>query len=97
MLFLSFFLESPYVDTRPTTHQKQFIFDHLIPCSVGFDTCMTLDMRVHTGVWGGGGPRGQNLEHLRIFCLLLFFSCMKLFVFEQQLLFRVDSLCDFQH
>ena len=41
----------------------------------------------------GGGARGQNLEHLRF--LLMFFSCRKLFVFEQQLLFRVDSLCDF--
>ena len=37
----------------------------------------------------GGGTRGQNLEHLRFF-----FSCRKLFVFEQQLLFRVYSLCD---
>ena len=37
----------------------------------------------------GDGVRGQNIEHLR------FFSCIKLFVFEQQLLFRVDSLCDF--
>ena len=45
----------------------------------------------------GGGARGQNLEHLRIFFfLLLFFSCMELFVFEQQVLFRGDSLCDFQ-
>ena len=24
------------------------------------------------------------------------FNCMELFVFEQQVLFRVDSLCDFQ-
>ena len=40
----------------------------------------------------GGGARGQNLEHLRFF--FDFFSCRKLFVFEQQLLFRVDSLCD---
>ena len=42
----------------------------------------------------GGGARGQNLEHLRFFFLLLFFSCMELFVFEQQVLFRIDSLCD---
>ena len=41
----------------------------------------------------GGVARGQNLEHLRFF-LFLFFSCRKLFVFEQQLLFRVASLCD---
>ena len=41
----------------------------------------------------GGGARGQNLEHLRFF-FVSFFSCRKLFVFEQQLLFRVDSLCD---
>ena len=38
-----------------------------------------------------GGARGQNLEHLRIF-FLLFFSCMELFIFEQQVLFRVDSV-----
>ena len=38
----------------------------------------------------GGGVRGGNLD---FFCF--FFSCRKLFVFEQQLLFRVDSLCDF--
>ena len=41
----------------------------------------------------GGGARGQNLEHLRFF-FVSFFSCRKLFVFEQQLLFRFDSLCD---
>ena len=39
----------------------------------------------------GGGARGQNLEHLRFF-LFPFFSCRKLFIFEQQLLFRDDSL-----
>ena len=43
----------------------------------------------------GVGARGQNLEHLKnFFFLLLFFSCMELFVFEQQVLFRIDSLCD---
>ena len=41
----------------------------------------------------GGGARGQNLEHLRFF-LFVFFSCRKLFVFEQQLHFRIDYLCD---
>ena len=41
----------------------------------------------------GGGARGQNLEHLRFF-FVSSFSCRKLFVFEQQLFFRVDSLCD---
>ena len=50
-------------------------------------------------LWTGGfmprgGARGQNLEHLRFFFLLLFFSCMELFVFVQQVLFRIDSLCD---
>ena len=39
--------------------------------------------------------RGQNLEHLRFFSFP-FFSCMESFVFEQQVLFRVESLCDFQ-
>ena len=92
MLFLSFVLESPYVDTLPTTHQKPFIFDQLIPCNVGFDASATSDMRV-TRFMPGDGVRGQNIEHLRFF-LFLFFSCKILFVFEQQLLFRVDSLCD---
>ena len=40
------------------------------------------------------GARDQNLEHLRIFFSFAFFSCMELFVFEQQVLFRIDSLCD---
>ena len=44
----------------------------------------------------GGGARGQNLEHLRFFFSFAFFTCMELLVFEQQVLFRVDSLCDFQ-
>ena len=35
-----------------------------------------------------GGARGQNLEHLRI----VYFSVMDLFVFKEQLLFRVDFL-----
>ena len=43
----------------------------------------------------GVGGRGQNLEHLRFFSFP-FFSCMESFVFEQQVLFRVESLCDFQ-
>ena len=41
----------------------------------------------------GGGAMGQNLEHLRFF-FVSFFSRRKLFVFEQHLLFRVNSLCD---
>ena len=45
----------------------------------------------------GGGARGQNLEHLRIFFFSLFFSCMELFifesfVFEQKELYRADFL-----
>ena len=47
------------------------------------------------GFMQGGGARGQNLEHLR-FLFFAFFTCMELFVFEQQVLFRVDSLCDCQ-
>ena len=39
----------------------------------------------------GGGARGQNLEHLRFFFLSLF-SCIELFIFEQQVLLGVDSL-----
>ena len=38
-----------------------------------------------------GGARGQNLEHLRIF-FFHYFSCMELFIFEQQVLYGVDSL-----
>ena len=38
----------------------------------------------------GDGARGQNLEQLRLF------SFMESFVFEQQVLFKVESLCDFQ-
>ena len=37
-----------------------------------------------------GGARGQNLGH-RIFII---FFVMESLVFEQQTLFRVDSLCD---
>ena len=48
------------------------------------------------GFMQGGGARGQNLEHLMIFFSFAFFTCMELFVFEQQVLFKVDSLCDFQ-
>ena len=48
------------------------------------------------GFMQGGGARGQNLEHLRLFFSFAFFTCMELFVFEQQVPFRVDSLCDFQ-
>ena len=36
-----------------------------------------------------GGARGQNLGHLRIF---FFFSVMESFIFEQQVLFRVDFM-----
>ena len=54
-------------------------------------------LRLRTGGFmQGGGARGQNLEHLRIFFSFAFFSCLELLVFEQQVLFRVDSLCDFQ-
>ena len=43
----------------------------------------------------GGGARGQNLENLIFF--FCFISCMELFIFEQQVLFGVDSLTlDFQ-
>ena len=45
----------------------------------------------------GGGARGQNLEHLRIFFFFHFFSYMELFifesfVFEQKALYRADFL-----
>ena len=36
-----------------------------------------------------GGARSHNLGHLRIF-----FFIMESLVFEQQILFRVDHLCD---
>ena len=52
-----------------------------------------------------GGARGQSLEHLRFFffrffLLLIFFDGINFdfdgmeFVFEQQVIFRVDSLFD---
>ena len=37
-----------------------------------------------------GGARGQNLGHLNFF----FFFVMESLVFEQQILFRVDPLCN---
>ena len=43
----------------------------------------------------GVGAKGQNLEHLR-FVFFTFFSCMESFVFEQVIIFRVESPCDFQ-
>ena len=55
-------------------------------------------LRLRTcGCMPGGGARGQNLEHLRIFFSSLFFSCMELFifesfVFEQKALYRADFL-----
>ena len=42
-----------------------------------------------------GGARGQNLEHLRV-KRFYFYSCLELFVYEQQVILRVDYLCDFQ-
>ena len=36
------------------TPQKTFIFDHLVPCSVGFDSSGTSDMRVHARGLGLG-------------------------------------------
>ena len=41
-----------------------------------------------------GGARGQNLELFRISdSIVLFFSFKVLFVFEQQVLFKLDFLC----
>ena len=52
VFFLCFVLESPFVDTLPTTHQKTFIFDHFVPCTVGFDTSTPSDMRAHASGLG---------------------------------------------
>ena len=52
-------MESPYLNTLPTTHQKAFIFDRSVPCSVNIDSSTTSDMMVHAP----GGARGQNLGH----------------------------------
>ena len=55
-------------------------------------------LRLQTcGCMPGGGARGQNLEHLRIFFSFTFFSCMQLFIFEsllfeQKALYRADFL-----
>ena len=43
----------------------------------------------------GGGTWGQNLQHLRFFLFLFFLVENYLYLNNcQQLLFRVDSLCD---
>ena len=63
MPFLSFVLESPYVNTLPIISQKQFIFGHLAPCSMRFGVSVTSDMKVRAL----GGARDQNLEHIRFF------------------------------
>ena len=40
-----------------------------------------------------GGARGQNLGHLRM-CFFVVVFLMESLVFEQQILFKVDSVCD---
>ena len=63
---------------------------YLITCYHAVLALTPLRLRTR-GCMPGGGARGQNLEHLRIFFLSLF-SCMELFIFQQQVLFGVDSL-----
>ena len=53
-LVLSFVLELTYVNTRPSTHQKAFIVDHSLPCSIGFDSSTTLGIMVHAHRVGQG-------------------------------------------
>ena len=50
---------------------------------------------MHRGVGGGGGAKGQNLGHLRIyiyFFLYFYFSFMESFVFEQKALYMAGFL-----
>ena len=44
----------------------------------------------------GGGARSQKPDYQDVFFVSFFFLYGIKFVFEQQVLFRVDSLCDFQ-
>ena len=76
---------------------KPLIRNHLYLITWYYAVLALTPLQLRTGGFmQGGGARGQNLEHLRIFFSFAFFTCMELFVFEQQVLFRVDSLCDFQ-
>ena len=71
---------------------QPLIRNHLYLIAWYYAVLALTPLRLRTGGFmPGGGARGQNLEHLRIF---FFFSCMELFVFEQLVLFRIDSLCD---
>ena len=63
---------------RTLTHQKAFIFDQLVSCSVGIDSSTISDIRAHAL----GGARGQNLEHLRF--VFYFVSFMESFVFSRR-------------
>ena len=76
--------------------QDQPLMRNLLYLITWYNAVLALTpLRLWTGGFmPGDGARGQNLEHLKNFLLLLFFSCMELFVFEQQVLFRIDSLCD---
>ena len=44
-------------------HDQRIIFDHLVPCILGFDSSTTSDMMDHSPGWASG----QNLGNLRFF------------------------------
>ena len=79
-------------------HDKQLIRKHLYLITWYHAVLALTPLLLWTcGCMPGGGARGQNIEHLRIFFLILFFSCMELFifesfVFEQKALYRADFL-----
>ena len=72
----------------PDQHSSESIH---IPCSVDFDSSTTSDIRVHAPGWGEGSisRTSQNF-------FLFFFSVVESFIFEQQVLFRVDFLYGFR-
>ena len=84
--FLSFVIILPYVDSRPTTHQKAFIFDQfyhavlaLIPVrlrTLMFMSRVGLVGHLSPGPMLGDGDRGQYLVHIE--CSLFFFRTVSL-------------------
>ena len=78
---------------------QPLIRNHLYLIALYYAVLALTSLRLQTGGFmPGGRARGQNLElhlqHLRIFFSFAFFSCIELFLLEQQVLFRIDSLCD---
>ena len=70
------------------THQNAFMFDQLVSCSVGIGSSTTSDIRLMpwVGLWSKSRTSQLCFDSV---------SFMESFVLEEQVLFRVDSLCDF--